>query len=378
MIGGMGGMGALAIATTFLPVILPVAARDFLGAAGVSYERMGRLMALLSAGFVGALLSMGPASDRWGPKPFALGGCLLVALGLLGFAASQGYVMAMLMAPLVGWGAGTLDMVLSPIVASAYPERRVAALNRLHSAYSLTAVAATGWVAVWLQTGGRWGTVLAWLALEPALGGVWLSACRLRQFDSARVGSAGLKLARHPGFLAWAFVLFATGTIMAGVAQWLPIFAQQQLHLPRTRGGLFLSAFLLAGGLSRLSVGWILQHGSAAGALAAGLAGSVALLVLAATIPSPVIALAALVGTGFTSGLLWPTVLGAASEELGQVGGTLFGWLSAAGNTGCLIAPWAIGLLADQVGLKPTLVLPALPATIALGVVYLRTARVRI
>jgi fucose permease len=65
----------------------------------------------------------------------------------------------------------------------------------------------------------------------------------------------------------------------------------------------------------------------------------------------------------------WPTILAVASDHIAAGSASLFALLAAAGITGCVIFPWAIGALGDAFGLRGGLLL--LPGSMVLQVVVL-------
>ncbi|MBN8247123.1 MAG: MFS transporter, partial [Verrucomicrobia bacterium] len=132
-------MMSLAIGLNLLPVFLTTLQAQYGGAGGLTAEQLGRLGALTFAGLVAGIVVTGPLADRWGAKPFAQLGNAGIAVSLLAAAVAPGY--AGLGAALfgLGFGAGLLDMVLSPVVAALNPERRAPAMNWLHSFYCVGA-----------------------------------------------------------------------------------------------------------------------------------------------------------------------------------------------------------------------------------------------
>ncbi len=360
-------MVVLAAATVILPLIMPALASELGGAGGLSWERRGRLFAALGASFVAALVLSGPLADRTHPRPFALAGHLLVAAGLGLLAAARGFAGAVAACIALGLGAGLLDMVLSPLVARASGVHAASALNRLHAAYSIGAVAVSALGAGWLRGEISWrGLPLSLTAvpLAMAMGFAVLPLPRLRE---ASHGTAGARaVLGHPQFGRWVLVFFGSGAAMAGLSQWLPALARAEAGWSAAAAGTVLSLFLLGMGVSRLAIAPLLHGYAPERVLAYGLSLTVALTLLARVWGAAGPAVISLVAAGVPCGILWPTALAAASARIRGGGGSLFGWLSAAGNTGCFVAPWLIGLAADRIGLRAALPIAVLPGAIAL------------
>ena len=131
------GMVCLAIAVNLMPIFLTTVRVELGGKAPLSDEQLGRISAITFAGLVGGILVTGPLADRWGGKMFSVLGTLLIGVGLGLLGISPGYPMVLVAVFIMGLGAGTLDMVLSPIVAALQPSKRGAALNWLHSFHGI-------------------------------------------------------------------------------------------------------------------------------------------------------------------------------------------------------------------------------------------------
>ncbi len=362
------GMGAIAIAANLPPVILTALGADLGGAAGLTYEQRGRLLAALFTGVVSALVLTGPAADRTGPRPFAVGGSLLVAAGLVLVGQARAYAHAVAGAFALGFGSGTLDMVLSPLVAALRPERRATDLNRIHAVYCVGAIAVTSLAALLLRSGTGWRWIATLFAAAPLLTAAGFARVALPPLVTH--GAARMRLRRllaRPRFLALLGLMLGVGGSMAGIAQWLPAFTQQTLGLTAAAGGAALSGFAAGMGASRVVAGWI-GHRLPPSLLIGVSAGSTAALVLTASLaPWPPVALAACVLVGFSGGAIWPTTLAAAADRFPHGGGSMFGLLAAVGNLGCMSGAWAVGAVADAAGLRTGLAVCAIPALLMLG-----------
>lgn len=143
-----GAMMSLAIGVNLLPIFLVAIQHSFTGASGtgLSQEQLGRLGAFTFSGLVLGILATGPLADRFGAKPFAIAGNVLLACGLIVTAWSPTYEILLAANFLLGLGAGVLDMVLSPVVSALNPEERTSSMNWLHSFYCVGATL-TAWLA---------------------------------------------------------------------------------------------------------------------------------------------------------------------------------------------------------------------------------------
>jgi fucose permease len=363
-----GAMMSLAIGINLLPVFLTTLSTLHGGPAGLTQEQLGRLGAITFAGLALGILATGPLADRWGAKPFMLLGNALIAISLggAGFAADYASLTAWL--GLLGFGAGVLDMVLSPVVAALNPRRRAAAMNWLHSFYCVGA-AATIAAGAWASRAGLgWrGSCLALAPLPVALFAV--AAClRFPNFTENNGAVASRQplraLVRERWFLAALAAIFLGGATELGLAQWLPAYAEKSLGFSSWTGGMALLAFSIAMALGRMIVGVLGRKLDSFEIMEWGCALSVVLFMLGSFLPSPRGALAACVAAGFTGSCLWPTTLAVTADRYPRGGATMFGALAALGNAGGIFMPWLVGWVADRRdlhwGLAVSAVAPAL------------------
>lgn len=364
-----GAMMSLAIGLNLLPVFLTTLAHTYGGVGGLTQEQLGRLGALAFAGLVVGILGTGPLADRWGAKPFALLGNLLIGASLIAAAYAPDYAGLGGAIFVLGLGAGVLDMVLSPVVAALNPARRSAALNWLHSYYCVGAVVTILLGTLALQAGLGWRA--ACLLLLPLPVGLVLAFAPLR-FPALSVEGGRLPLrvlVRRGWFLAALAAIFLGGATEAGMVQWLPAYAETSLGYPAWVGGGALLLFSVAMAASRMLVG-------AAGARldpyrvlvwSCGL--SVLLFLGGAFLPVPPWALAACIAVGFTGSCLWPTLLAVTADRYPAGGASMFGALAACGNAGGIFMPWVVGWVADLGNLHWGLAVSALAPALMLPVV---------
>ncbi len=126
-------MMTIAAAASITPVYMTTFSATFGGHSGLTGEQLGRIPAVLFAAFILSIVITGPLADRWGAKQFVLAGHAFIVAGTALLAGSVSYAMLLVSVSVLGFGAGCLDMVLSPIVAALRPEKRASAMNWLHS-----------------------------------------------------------------------------------------------------------------------------------------------------------------------------------------------------------------------------------------------------
>ncbi len=369
----LGMFAASASGTTRAPFLIAMA-EDL----GTSVPMVANLMALTSIAWGTASVFAGAASDRWGRRPFLVGGPVALALCLAAVAAAPSYLWVALWATLGGACAGAFTGVLMAEASARVVDRqRGRALGWVMAGQSLALL-------VGVPLGAWIGATLGWRGVHLCVAGVALLAALGLAFAAARPAGAGRRggagVAR-PGWRAalsprvvrllamgvaervcygLAVVYFATflqqtyGLSPAGVALPLALFAlggilgtilggQLADRLP-SRVGTFAAAMLGSGLVALVLFTWT-----------PGLAGTVALgfayvLVNALARPSLMAAMAE-VPEGVRGAVLGLNVTSASIGWLGAatLGGWMLGWTGFAGF-GPLAAAVAAGGAAMALG----------------------------
>jgi len=364
-------MMSLSIGLNLLPVFLTTLSEVYGGAAGLTQEQLGRLGAITFAGLVTGILVAGPLADRWGAEPFALLGNALTAVSLMAAAFAPSYALLGTAIFVLGMGAGILDMVLSPIVAALNPARRAAAMNWLHSFYCVGAVVTilTGTLA--LQAGLGWRASCLLLLLLPV--GLMVAFAPLR-FPALSAAGGRLRLRsllRHAWFWVALAAIMLGGATEAGMAQWLPAYAEMALNYPVWIGGTALLLFSVMMAAGRMVVGAAEARWNPYAVMAWGSGLSGLLFLGGSFFPAPGLALVACIAAGFTGSCLWPTMLAVTADRYPDGGASMYGALGAAGNVGGICMPWLVGVIADwsdlHWGLAISALAPALMLPLVLG-----------
>jgi fucose permease len=347
------GMMCLAIAINLLPVFLTTLSHEFGGVQGLTNEQLGRLAGITFVGLVGGILVTGPLADRLGAKPFTIVGNGLIVLGLLCLGLSQDYGSVCLAVFVMGLGAGILDMVLSPIVCALQPHRRTSAMNWLHSFYCTGAVVTVLLGALTLKLGLQWRTLSLGLALLPALVMVAFAVMKMPNLITSGTERLRLRDLIKIRFFHVALVaIFLGGAAEMGLAQWLPAYAETTLGFSKWVSGLSLLFFSLAMAVGRISVGLLGNRVNPYAVLLFCCWGSVLLFLGCSFAPWPGVALTACMVVGITGSCLWPSTLGVVADHFPRGGASMFGFLAAFGNLGCVFMPWLVGVTSDYSNLR--------------------------
>jgi len=361
-----GGMMCVAIGSNFVPVYLTTFKETFGGPGGLTDEQLGRIAAVIFAGFVAGILGGGPLADRWGAKPLAVFGAALTIAGLVLLSTARVYGGLLGASAVLGLGAGVLDMVLSPVVSALEPHRRTAALNWLHAFYCIGAVMTVLAGSAALRYGVHWRTLALALTVVPALVALGFAPLRLPPLvheEAVRLPVG--RLMRTPLFVAGLAVVALAGATEQGVAQWLPAYAERALDYSKAQGGMALAGFSVAMIVGRVLAALAARRVHAVSLLRAACILLVILILAGCFMPFRTLALAACVLCGLAVSCLWPTTLGLTADRFPHGGASMFALLAAAGNAGCFAMPWLVGIIAEHSRLVLALALvAACPAAI--------------
>jgi len=355
-------MTVMAIALNLMPVCLPVLQQG-VGAEALTHEQLGRLAAMVFVGICLGVCLPGPLADRISAKWFTIGGCLLLAAGLLGLHAAHSYGAMLAGVAVMGFGGGVLDLILSPIGCALAPHDRARAMNWLHSFYSVGAVLTILTATAAFRHHVGWRTLTLWLVPAPLVVAALFLGVRLPSLTPPEGQRMGVRtMLSHRFFRLVLLAIFLGGAAEMGLAQWLPAYAELELGTPGWVGGAAFLAFSVAMALGRMGIGLIrlpvLRLMAWSCALTTGL------VLITGLCPWAPVALPAAVLAGATGSCLWPSTLAVAADRYTLASATMFGLLSASGNLGGIVLPWLVGVVADHsriaIGIAASAVTPFL------------------
>lgn len=364
------GMMMIAFAINLPPVYLTTFDTDF---GGLSKDLLGWIGTMLFVGLTLGLLVSAPLADWLGARMFVLLGNGLVAGGLALMAFAPSYHVLLTAAFVMGFGAGVLDMILSPIVAALYPNNRTSAMNWLHSFYAVGKIVITLVASLMMGLAATY-PVFGWRNLSLAVAaapllvllGFWGAALPPLVAEQKQRTSAWTLLGSLP-FLVAMVAMFLAGATELGMAQWLPAFSEQALGYPKWASSQALAAFAVAMTLGRFAGGMISRHVRPIRLLVACCAASGILYLVAAYSPYRAVSLAAGVAIGLAVAVLWPTMLGITADRFPYGGAMMFGILAAAGNFGGVIN-FPIGSIGEHWGLRAAMASVAICPAIMIGI----------
>lgn len=319
----------------------------------LTWEMVGRLVLInfltqMAVDLAGSRLVAG-----CGLRPLCVAAHAAAFLGLLIFAAAPlagGYATLVAGTVVFSAGCGLLEVLMSPILDAVPSRRKAGDMALLHAFYpigKLAVIVGTA-LALWLAGPRCWPWVVAAWSLVPVIG-IWLFATiPLPSLDDGARRVRARDLLRSGAFRVALLAMIFAGATEVAFAQWTSAFAQHGLGMPQAVADLVgFGLFAIGMAAGRLWFGLYGAGGDLVRTLSLGAAASASVYLLAALSPWPVLSLAACACAGLAVSMLWPGTLSFAAARWPVGGAVVFAAMAAAGDGGCAVGPWLVGLAAD-------------------------------
>lgn len=327
----------------------------------LSWEMVGRLVLVNFTTQLAVDLAGSRLVARFGLRTLCVAAHVAAVIGLLVFAAAPlagGYATLMAGTIVFSAGCGLLEVLMSPILDAVPSQRKAGDMALLHAFYplgKLAVIVGTG-LALWLAGPGWWPWLVCAWAVPPCFG-IWLFATA--RLPSLAAGPRRVRirdLAGDAGFRTALLAMLLIGATEVAFAQWTSAFAQHGLGCTQAVADLVgFGIFAVGMAAGRLWYGLHGAGGGLAGRLRLGAACSAAVYLLAALSPWTWLSLAACACAGLAVSLLWPLMLSLSAVRWPVGGAVVFAAMAAAGDAGCALGPWLVGLVADLAGSFPDL-----------------------
>lgn len=328
----------------------------------INLAQQGNMILLLYLGILLATIVAGPVIDAIGNKIILVISSVLVAAGMTGFALAHSYGEATIPAVLLGMGGGGLNTSTNVLVSDLYGENRGPMLNILGIFYGI------GALCIPLLAGAIEGH----FAVAPQLFfcSALAAACALlflsMRFPRAAAAQSfswreALKVARYPGVLLLAFLLFCQSGNEASVGGWISTYVGE------AGLGAKAATFILAGYWAMLMLGRVLvarllrSVGKIQMVLASGVGALLGAAILLTT-GNEVMLVAGVLLIGLSYAGIFPTTLAIAGDAYVKFAGTVFGLLIAIALFGGMSFPWAVGHISQVSGIRYGMIVPLLGA----------------
>ncbi len=370
----------------FYQLCLPPIFLAWQSAFGVSFAQLGLSMALMSCATGLLQTPVGFLVDRYGARPFLIGGTLLMALSIAALGFTTAFWQVLVLCMLSGMGNSVIHPTDYAILSASVDRSRMGRSFALHTfSGNLGSVLAPPTIAGLLMLLGWRNTLLlvGLLGVPLVLVIVWQSAI-LRDHGYRRDrahATSGAQLSGHqllmtrPMLLFFMF-FFLTAVAGSGIQSWLIPILHEVHGLSLRAASLALTAFLAGATGGVLVGGWFADRSDRHLAFTVVLTVAAAALVLLVAFLSMTEVMT--VGVLFAAGLL----IGASrtprdvmlkdASPPSQIG-KVFGFVSAGLPLGGALAPVPFGYLIDNG--RPDLVLAFVALVLLASLLFVGTAR---
>lgn len=325
---------------------------------------LAQISALILVNFLTQLLTDLVAThcaDRVGYRILAALAHAAAALGLILFgllplvtaAPFAGLVVAVV---LYAVGGGLIEVLVSPIIDALPSRDGHAGMALLHSFYSWGQLLTVLLSAFFLKFfgNGYWYVLPFVYALIPIANFFSFLRCPLPPPVTEETKTPLRVLLANPMFWCCVVVMICAGATEQVMAQWASLFAEDALGLSKFVGDLLGPClFALFMGIGRTLYGVVGHKLSMRPFLIGSGILCVACFAVTALVPNAFVSLLGCAATGFAVSLLWPGMLAEAGVHFPRGGTALFAMLAIAGDLGCSIGPWLVGLVGDALSADP-------------------------
>jgi fucose permease len=360
-----GIVGALTLVTIgWTGLVVPSLIRSIKATFAQDDVGIGLVYLLWAIAYAAGSFGGGALTERVGRRPVLgaaalLHGVGMAGLGVAGIGPAPSWGVFMAAALVAGGAAGCLDGGANGLVLDVYRDGRGRAMNLLHMAFSVGALAAPLAVGALVEGGVAWpavviGTSVIAVLLAVAYGLAPMPTGRRssraagaqRPADEARGDRPRWLLAGPLLLLGAAIAAYVASEV--GVSNWLVRFLEPA---PLTTATLALSLYWAGLALGRLvssAVSDRFDHLRFTIAMALGMA---VLTVFAVLVPSLPISIAAFAAAGIASGPVFPMIVALGGEHRPDRSAAVGGSLTGMAVVGSTIYPPVMGVLSVTVGL---------------------------
>lgn len=355
-------LGLLAVTALFgadltvVSAVLPEMIRSF----GWSYTEAAAVLAAISIGYFASTLASGFVVPRLGPRATVVTGLALMAGALAVFGATPVVLVNVLLHGLIGIGLGAVEVVINYGAMRIERDGRSQLMNLMHAAFSVGAVAGPLLAARLLDSGVPWQIAFRVVAVGAAGMAVWLVLLPFRRLEEglrsghhhATPAAAALPLDRGLLVISVALLFLYVGAEV-GVSSWLGEYFVSFFDTSPAHGALMVMLFWggVLGGRLLLALCYTGTRAAEAILLLAGVA--TAGLLAAVTVTDRTVAAVGFVAAGFGYSSIYPLVMSVVGRFFApRHQSMVIGFATTGGGVGSFLFPFAMALVAQQVGIR--------------------------
>jgi len=379
---GAFGFFAYAASVVVTPIILLALAHDL----GFGLAEGGGIEAIRAGFLMAILIASGFAAARWGKIPVLAAGSLILGGGLVLYAMAPAYAVVLLGMILVGLGSGLLEALINPLIQDVHPDDSGRYLNIVNAFFSVGVLVAVLVAGELLTRGISWRILIAGVGTLAVISGLLFAVLGRDEYrlerERRRTRGSGVTTFRHaktvlrePAFWVFGLAMFCGGGAEGAFIFWSASYIQINFEAVARAGALGTAAFAAGMVIGRLGTGrYVRQSGLRTLIIASALSGAT-VSVFAYLVDNMLGFFALLFAAGLSIACFWPSIQSHAASVLRVDSTMLFILLSVAGIPGFGFTSWMMGLIAEQAGLRISLlVIPALLTILAAVMIFERAS----
>ena len=251
--------------------------------------------------------------------------------------------------------AGLSEVLMSPTVAalpSDTPDKDMSTLHALYG-YGFVTVVLVSTVCLELIGKAYWMYLTLFWAALPVIASLLLMTCKLPDMNMEQAKTQSVRSKRRTMGLALCTACIFLGACAENtMSNWISVYTEKVLHMPKVWGdvlGMCLFAALLA--LTRTAYARFGKN--IFRVLCVSMASTMICYLVVAFSPNALLSLAACIGLGICTSMLWPGTLILMEENVPMVGVAAYALMAAGGDFGASLAPQAMGILVDKISASP-------------------------
>ncbi|WP_022706497.1 MFS transporter [Paracoccus zeaxanthinifaciens] len=317
---------------------------------GIAESRAGLLVLCLGLGSITVMPLFGAMTARAGSRSAVWLAAWLTAPSLLWISLAPGFWSVAAAVFLFGGTMGGMDVAMNANAVAVERSRARAIMSSCHGFWSLGGVIGAGLGGIVLELAGELGQGLAVTAVFAA-GLVWAGPRLLRDPPAPDQPRAPLRLPRSPLPFLLGIVALASMIPEGAILDWAAVYLQKEMGAPLSVAGWGFAGCAATMAVLRFAGDGLRNRFGAVRTMRISALTAMSGLAVAGFAPSAGVAIAgfALAGIGIAN--LMPIALSAAGNLPGMAAGVGLSVVTMMGYSGILLAPAAIGWLAESFSL---------------------------
>jgi len=345
-----------ALFAAWVPRIPEIKARLAMGEAALGLALLG-----MPAGLLAAMTVVGWLVARLGVPRMLVATLVVYAIAIVLPTVAPSPVLLAVALFFVGIGNASMDVTMNVGAAAIERERGVAIMGSCHGGFSLGSMFGAAGAGLVAAAGVSPTVQVAAFSALIFLVGLWAIA---RMAD----GLADQPPESQPSFVLPPRGLIGLGALGMGalliegaMADWTAVYLRESLGAGPALGAAGFTGFSLAMAIGRFQGDAWVERIGAVRLLRLGAATAAVGLIIGPATGSAAVAVLGFLGVGFGIASVVPILFRAAAATPGIAPGTAIAAVASTAYLGFLLGPALIGLIAEVIGLGPTLALLALP-----------------